>query len=38
MGIFLLMGIWLYIDDRAKKTAKKAERNSKETDPQVNSA
>jgi ABC-type transport system involved in cytochrome c biogenesis permease subunit len=38
MGIFLLMGIWLYIDDRAKKSAKKAERKSKKTDPQTNPA
>lgn len=34
MGIFILMGIWLFIDERGKKAAKKAEREAKKVETQ----
>lgn len=34
MGIFILMGIWLYVDARGKKAAKKAERENKKVEIQ----
>ena len=34
MGIFILMGIWLFVDARGKKAAKKAERENKRIETQ----